>query len=139
MNHVFASDVRHGEESRGDGQVALHLEQKLAHSGRLFCTNDLFNFMLDVKLGDAPCILGIDEAGRGPVLGPMVYGCCYCPKSKDSELREMGFADSKALTDEKRRDLLAKIQTCAWLGHITHVLPPQELSEKMLRRSLLRS
>jgi hypothetical protein len=35
--------------------------------------------------------LGIDEAGRGSVCGPQVYGVAFCPKDYDKELREFGF------------------------------------------------
>lgn len=39
-----------------------------------------------------PYFLGVDEAGRGPVLGPLVYGIAYCPISYKPQLEEMGFA-----------------------------------------------
>lgn len=39
-----------------------------------------------------PYILGVDEAGRGPVLGPLVYGIAYCPASYQEELEGLGFA-----------------------------------------------
>ena len=41
---------------------------------------------------DGPYILGVDEAGRGPVLGPLVYGVAYCPAAYQESLDEMGFA-----------------------------------------------
>jgi ribonuclease H2 subunit A len=39
-----------------------------------------------------PFILGVDEAGRGPVLGPLVYGVAYCPASYEEKLNDLGFA-----------------------------------------------
>ncbi|WFD20536.1 ribonuclease H [Malassezia caprae] len=53
-----------------------------------------------------PCVLGVDEAGRGPVLGPLVYGVAFCPLDRQQDLRDVGFADSKALTPERRDELL---------------------------------
>ncbi|KAI0030133.1 ribonuclease HII [Vararia minispora EC-137] len=51
-------------------------------------------------------MLGVDEAGRGPVLGPMIYGIAYCPVAYKDQLEELGFADSKTLTHEARSSLL---------------------------------
>ena len=33
----------------------------------------------------AACKLGIDEAGRGPVLGAMTFGCCYWAVEEDAD------------------------------------------------------
>jgi len=42
-----------------------------------------------------PYILGVDEAGRGPVLGPLVYGIAYCPVAYKEKMEELGFAGKK--------------------------------------------
>ncbi|KAM6504512.1 Ribonuclease H-like domain containing protein [Amanita muscaria] len=80
-------------------------------------------------------ILGVDEAGRGPVLGPLVYGVAYCPVSYTEQLDELGFADSKALTPETRAALLDTLCSDPTnLGWSVRVVCPQAISSGMLRR-----
>ncbi|XP_008787589.1 ribonuclease H2 subunit A [Phoenix dactylifera] len=81
-----------------------------------------------------PCIMGIDEAGRGPVLGPMVYGCLYCARSFQKTLASLNFADSKTLKEEKREELFEKLKADSSLGWEVDVIDPRELSAKMLQR-----
>lgn len=47
-------------------------------------------------VAEGPYILGVDEAGRGPVLGPLVYGVAYCPVSYKEDLENLGFAGESA-------------------------------------------
>lgn len=35
--------------------------------------------------------MGVDEAGRGPVLGPLVYAVAFCPVEFKENLEDMGF------------------------------------------------
>lgn len=80
-------------------------------------------------------LLGIDEAGRGPVLGPMVYGTSWCPVAKKEVLAKMGFADSKQLTDKQREKLFDDIKTSKILGWAVDSIQPEVISGKMLRRN----
>jgi ribonuclease HII len=55
-------------------------------------------------------ICGVDEAGRGPVIGPLVM-CGVVIEEKDmSKLKVMGVKDSKLLTSEKRKYFFEKIK-----------------------------
>ena len=52
--------------------------------------------------------LGIDDAGRGPVIGPMILAGCLLDENTEDQLKKLGVKDSKQLT-QKRREHLAKI------------------------------
>ena len=43
---------------------------------------------------------GIDEAGRGPLAGPVVAACCIL----DPDVKILGLDDSKKLSEKKREE-----------------------------------
>lgn len=55
---------------------------------------------------DIQVICGVDEAGRGPLAGPVCAAAVILPK----DLEIPGLTDSKKLTDKKRRELFPVIQ-----------------------------
>ncbi|WP_407416102.1 ribonuclease HII [Methanobrevibacter sp.] len=55
-------------------------------------------------------ILGIDEAGRGSVLGPMVIAGVIVPEKMEKVLERMGVKDSKRLTANRRTILSRKLK-----------------------------
>ncbi|XP_027366788.1 ribonuclease H2 subunit A isoform X3 [Abrus precatorius] len=88
------------------------------------------------KWASKPCMMGIDEAGRGPVLGPMVYACLYCASSYMKTLATLSFADSKTLKEEKREELFDTLKSNDSIGWDVDVIDPRELSAKMLKKVL---
>ena len=56
-------------------------------------------------------ICGVDEAGRGPVLGPLII--CGIAVKSDKALRQLKVRDSKKLTPKRREELAPKIMRLA--------------------------
>lgn len=70
-------------------------------------------------------IAGIDEAGKGPVIGPMCIGGVKIEESRAHILKVLGVADSKQLTPKKREQLAAQIKKHADGFYILEVSPAQ--------------
>lgn len=79
-------------------------------------------------------VLGIDEAGRGSVLGPMTYGMAFWCADKESKIPK-DFNDSKQLNEEKRDKLFETILNHEDIGFAIRTLLPSEISRNMLRKS----
>ncbi|KAJ3072994.1 Ribonuclease H2 subunit A [Podochytrium sp. JEL0797] len=85
-----------------------------------------------------PFVLGVDEAGRGPVLGPMVYACAVAPLSREKEVKAVGVDDSKKLTEADRERLFAKMvspECCDWIGYAVTAISPRDICGGMLQRT----
>ncbi|MFP4118097.1 MAG: ribonuclease HII [Candidatus Woesearchaeota archaeon] len=74
--------------------------------------------------------LGIDEAGRGPVIGPMVIAGVVLDKNGERQLKDAGVKDSKMLSIEKRKSLIELIKEVSVSNKIM-ILEPKEIDEAL--------
>ncbi|MCI8460577.1 MAG: ribonuclease HII [Bacilli bacterium] len=60
--------------------------------------NDNYKYERELREKGIALIAGVDEVGRGPLVGPVVAACCILPE----EFNLDGLTDSKKLSEKKR-------------------------------------
>ncbi len=78
-------------------------------------------------------IVGIDEAGRGPVLGDMIIGFAISYKYSLRHIRSIGVADSKSMTREERERVFYLLKKTL-LGLLTIAVPPILIDRRNINR-----
>lgn len=69
---------------------------------------------------------GVEEAGRGPVIGPLVMVVCTIEEKNQNKLKEIGVKDSKLLSPKKREELHDEIIKIVKEYRVV-VIPPDEI------------
>lgn len=80
-------------------------------------------------------IVGIDEAGRGPALGAMVYGAAWCRVGDHGEVVKSGVADSKQLSEEQRETSFRKLKESPGVHSAVREITAEEISAQQLGRA----
>lgn len=75
-------------------------------------------------------VIGIDDAGRGPVIGPMVLAGCLMTKTIEQELQKDGAKDSKMLSPSQREALVDVIKQKVRSYHY-QIITPIEIDSGM--------
>jgi len=73
--------------------------------------------------------LGIDDSGRGPVIGPMILVGVLIDGELEKEFKKLGVKDSKVLSPKKREILASIIRKKALSYHIC-IIQPTEIDGK---------
>ncbi|AEC51156.1 ribonuclease HII [Pyrococcus sp. NA2] len=79
---------------------------------------------------------GVDEAGRGPVIGPLVIVAVVISEDMLSDLRSIGVRDSKQLTPEQRERIFDEIVNVLD-DYSVVVVSPQEIDNRSSSLNLL--
>jgi len=66
--------------------------------------------MVKNTINNSKIIVGVDEAGRGPVLGPLVMAALAFKEEDIKKLEWLGVKDSKLLSAEAREELFERIR-----------------------------
>ena len=77
-------------------------------------------------------IAGVDEAGRGAVLGPLVIAGVCMKEDKLEQLIKIGVKDSKLLSPYRRADLYRQIMNIAYSVSLVK-LKPEQIDDYVLK------
>ena len=70
-------------------------------------------------------ILGIDDAGRGPLIGPLILAGVLADKNSETALKRLNVADSKILSHPERIRLSKLIKESVLTYHVVKSLPSE--------------
>ena len=80
-------------------------------------------------------ICGVDDAGRGSMIGPMVIAGISIEKKNIPKLRKLGVRDSKKLSPKKRELLYKEIIKLVDDYHVIRI-PPKTIDKYVFRHNL---
>lgn len=79
--------------------------------------------MNNLRLHDGILVGGVDEAGRGSIIGPLVVAGISIWETKIAQLTELGVRDSKALTPKARARLFGEIMKVSNTVYVSKINP----------------
>ena len=101
MNLEACLDLKILENKTEDKKLIKKLDLEL-------CLKDNYRYERKLRENKITLIGGVDEVGRGPLVGPVVAACVILPEEGNLSLD--GLTDSKKLTEKKRDELFIKIK-----------------------------
>lgn len=81
-------------------------------------------------------VAGIDEAGRGPVVGPMVIACVAVEESAVEALVAAGARDSKKLSAKRRTATAEALRAIPGIRIEEEIVTPPEIDEAVRDRAM---
>lgn len=82
-------------------------------------------------------VAGIDDAGRGPIIGPLIIAGVLVTDEQIDNLRTLGVKDSKLLTPARRTELAKEIRKIATKASLVDA-QPKEIDEVVLHGGKLK-
>ncbi len=70
-------------------------------------------------------IAGVDDAGRGPIIGPLVIAGVLIDEKDLPRLRDLGVKDSKLLSPQRREQLAVEVRKLALKCHVVSLSPAE--------------
>lgn len=98
MNLDKCLELKKKENKKKDQKLIKKLDLEL-------CLKDNYRYERQLKSKGINLIAGVDEVGRGPLVGPVVAACVILPEKFNLD----GLTDSKKMSEKKRDEFYDKI------------------------------